>query len=91
MPKPFSNDGFHKPVNTYFDSRLISGSAVFGVGWALGGFCIGPAVTALPIAATENIVFLLMIMIGIVRVKYSGLWCDRRAWGLVGKNSKNSL
>ena len=61
--------------------------------WAglLVGFRIGPAVTALPIAATENIVFLLMIMIGIVKVKYSGLWRDLRAWDLAGKTSKNSL
>ena len=79
MPKSFSNDGFHKPVNTYFDSRLISGSAVFGVGWALGGFCIGPAVTALPIAATETISFAVRIMIGTVTVKYFSLWRDRCA------------
>jgi uncharacterized protein len=28
------------------DSRLLIGSAVFGVGWGLAGFCPGPAVVA---------------------------------------------
>ncbi len=29
------------------DARLLTGSALFGLGWALAGFCPGPAVAAL--------------------------------------------
>ena len=29
------------------DGRLFSGAALFGVGWGLGGYCPGPAMTAL--------------------------------------------
>tara|TARA_B100000787_G_scaffold99272_1_gene73302 strand:- start:252 stop:440 length:189 start_codon:yes stop_codon:yes gene_type:complete len=57
VPKLFFNDVLHTPPNTYFDAHLISGSAVFGVGWGFYKMCIGPAVTALPIAATETIIF----------------------------------
>ena len=28
------------------DGRLLAGSALFGAGWGLGGFCPGPAIAA---------------------------------------------
>ena len=78
-PKPFFDDVFHMPSNTYFDALLIYETAVFGLVWDPGGFCIGLAVTALPIAATETISFAVRIMIGTVTVKYFSLWRDRCA------------
>jgi uncharacterized membrane protein YedE/YeeE len=86
--KPFFNDVFHMPKSTDFDSRLISGATIFGVGWGLGGFCPGPAVTALPLATTGTIIFVIMMLIGMAVAKYFGLWCHRRAWDLAGKTSK---
>ena len=38
--------GFSLPSKTRLDTPLILGSALFGVGWGLVGFCPGPAVTA---------------------------------------------
>jgi uncharacterized membrane protein YedE/YeeE len=35
------------PANSSVTLRLVLGSAVFGVGWGLGGFCPGPALVAL--------------------------------------------
>ena len=37
---------FSLPTRTNLDSPLILGSALFGVGWGLVGFCPGPAVAA---------------------------------------------
>ncbi|WP_350029690.1 YeeE/YedE family protein [Caballeronia sp. ATUFL_M2_KS44] len=37
----------HLPTNTSVTPRLILGSAVFGIGWGLAGFCPGPALVAL--------------------------------------------
>src|SRR6187399_3090413 len=34
----------HLPQTRDIDRRLILGSAVFGIGWGLAGFCPGPAV-----------------------------------------------
>src|SRR5262245_6431532 len=32
---------------TKVDAPLVIGSAIFGIGWGIGGYCPGPAVTAL--------------------------------------------
>ena len=48
--KPLFGDAFHLPVRTDLDARLMTGAAIFGVGWGLVGFCPGPAITALTLA-----------------------------------------
>jgi uncharacterized membrane protein YedE/YeeE len=34
---------FRVPKNDAIDRRLLSGAAIFGIGWGLAGFCPGPA------------------------------------------------
>jgi len=55
---PFFHHTFHLPTRTDFDKRLIAGAAIFGIGWGLGGFCPGPALTALPLGASGTLVFI---------------------------------
>ena len=33
--------GFRIPANNAIDSKLVIGSALFGIGWGLGGLCPG--------------------------------------------------
>ena len=68
--KPFFNDVFHLPTRTDFDARLITGAAIFGVGWGLGGFCPGPAMTALPLAAAGTLIFVATMLTGMAASKY---------------------
>ena len=46
-PAPLLADRFQVPTRTDMDLRLISGAALFGLGWGLAGFCPGPALVAL--------------------------------------------
>ncbi|GHG75299.1 DUF6691 family protein [Comamonas sp. JC664] len=39
------------------DAKLLAGSALFGVGWGLGGYCPGPALTSLATGAVPLLVF----------------------------------
>ena len=39
------------------DPKLLAGAALFGVGWGLGGYCPGPALTSLSSGAPQLLVF----------------------------------
>ncbi len=44
--------------------RLVIGSAIFGIGWGLGGFCPGPAIANLSVFRTEALIFVPMMLLG---------------------------
>jgi uncharacterized protein len=44
--RPLMADAFQVPRRTDIDRSLVTGAAVFGIGWGLAGFCPGPAFTA---------------------------------------------
>lgn len=48
------------------DRQLLAGSALFGVGWALAGFCPGPAIAALAWGGTGTTVFVLAMAGGML-------------------------
>ena len=45
--RPVLEEEFSLPKKKAVDAPLILGSALFGVGWAIVGFCPGPAIAAL--------------------------------------------
>ena len=46
------------------DAKLIAGSAVFGIGWGLSGFCPGPALVGLTSGLVGSYVFVGAMFIG---------------------------
>lgn len=48
------------------DAKLILGSAIFGIGWGLSGFCPGPAIVAIGTGAWQSVLFVVAMMIGMV-------------------------
>lgn len=46
------------------DAKLITGSAIFGIGWGLSGFCPGPALVSLTAGLTGAYVFVGAMFIG---------------------------
>lgn len=57
---------FDLPTNRSIDAPLLTGAAIFGMGWGLGGFCPGPAWTSLAIASPGILVFLPAMLVGIL-------------------------
>jgi uncharacterized membrane protein YedE/YeeE len=55
---------FQLPLSTAIDKPLLVGAALFGIGWGIGGFCPGPAWTALPLMASGTLAFLPAMLVG---------------------------
>ncbi|WP_269933467.1 DUF6691 family protein [Aminobacter sp. HY435] len=64
QPKPVAGTSFHLPASTPIDRRILLGSAIFGIGWGVGGFCPGPALTAVTLGSSGAYVFLPMMFLG---------------------------
>ncbi|EAU40212.1 hypothetical protein FP2506_11667 [Fulvimarina pelagi HTCC2506] len=61
---PFILSDFQIPTRNDVDAPLLTGAALFGIGWGIGGFCPGPAWTALALAAPGTLVFLPAMLAG---------------------------
>lgn len=62
--RPIYADSFRLPAAQDVDARLLSGAAVFGVGWGLVGFCPGPALASLAFGRIESVLFILAMLAG---------------------------
>jgi len=67
---PVCGDLFHLPQNKAIDRRLLTGAALFGIGWGLAGFCPGPALAGLLAGNAETWV--------VVPAMLAGAWLQRR-------------
>jgi len=54
---PVFGSEFHLPTRKDIDTRLVIGSALFGVGWGLGGFCPGPGIVSGASLGVEALIF----------------------------------
>jgi uncharacterized membrane protein YedE/YeeE len=52
------------PAARHIDRRLVLGSALFGIGWGLAGFCPGPGLVALGMGETKAVVFVAAMLAG---------------------------
>lgn len=69
--RPIVGSSFRIPTRTELEPRIFVGPAIFGFGWGLAGFCPGPALTALGLAAPGTLVF--------VPAMFVGMWLARLA------------
>ncbi len=62
----FQNQNLELPstASSPINRQLVTGAAIFGVGWGLGGFCPGPALANLGALRFEALVFVPAMAIG---------------------------
>jgi uncharacterized protein len=66
LKKPVFDAEFHLPCTHRIDRRLVVGSALFGVGWGIAGFCPGPAIAALALGKAEIVIFVVTMVLGMI-------------------------
>ncbi|MGB0505052.1 MAG: DUF6691 family protein [Pikeienuella sp.] len=66
---PLMSHSFQLPTRRDIDLPLIGGSAVFGIGWGIAGFCPGGALPALGTGRIEVIAFVIAVIAGIFAAK----------------------
>lgn len=69
-PRPLLDTRFHLPAATRIDARLLAGSAIFGVGWGIAGFCPGGALPALGTGRMEVAVFVAALLAGVLGTRF---------------------
>jgi len=60
------------PTRRDIDRPLIIGSALFGVGWGLAGFCPGPALVSLGSGELKALVFVVAMLGGMLLFEFMG-------------------
>ncbi|MDD9196115.1 YeeE/YedE family protein [Aliivibrio sp. S3MY1] len=62
---PFNADQFCLSSNKKIDTKLLSGAAIFGIGWGMSGVCPGPAVSSLALGNNDVVIFIFAMMLGL--------------------------
>ena len=65
-PMPLMGGGFHLPTRRDIDLPLVAGSATFGIGWGIAGFCPGGAIPALGTGRADVFLFMGALLAGIL-------------------------
>ena len=68
--RPLFEGNFSLPTARDLDARLIGGSAVFGVGWGIAGFCPGGALPALGTGRSEVLIFTAALIAGLALARF---------------------
>ena len=66
---PLLDSKFYLPTRKDLDVRLISGSALFGLGWGWAGICPGPGIVAMTNGNYNMIIFVVSMIVGMIAFK----------------------
>jgi uncharacterized protein len=64
QPVPLFTMEWHLPDSNEITKSLMGGAIIFGIGWGLGGYCPGPAITALASMQSRPFVFVMSMIVG---------------------------
>ncbi len=63
---PLLSPQWHLPTKKEITFPLIVGAFLFGVGWALAGYCPGPALTSLASLQSRPLIFFVSMIFGMI-------------------------
>ena len=75
---PLLASGFSLSTNTAVNGRLLTGAAIFGVGWGVYGYCPGPAISALVYMDNKTVIFIVAMLAGMALANMAGKRLDRK-------------
>lgn len=78
MPHPVFAEKFRLPTKQDIDLPLITGAAIFGIGWGLAGYCPGPAITALVLGQWNPVLFVVGLIVGSLAYRGYASWSAKR-------------
>lgn len=64
MEQPVACESFALPGTSQIDIKLLTGAALFGVGWGLAGLCPGPAIASLATNILPAATFVVSMLVG---------------------------
>jgi uncharacterized membrane protein YedE/YeeE len=85
-PAPVFAARFEIPQNRAITPRLLAGSAIFGIGWGLIGYCPGPALVGLGARVPSALVAVAGIALGMLLFALMERW-----WSSTGRDSRAQL
>jgi uncharacterized protein len=68
--RPLFDGAFQLPTAKTINTPLIAGSALFGIGWGLSGFCPGGSIPALGLGQADAFVFVAAMLVGLAAAKW---------------------
>jgi uncharacterized membrane protein YedE/YeeE len=86
MKRPLMADEFCIPKNRTIESRILTGAALFGVGWGLVGLCPGPAIAGLVLGHWQTWLFVVAMAAGMWLQRIYADMRDRRPLQLAGQS-----
>ena len=85
---PILEASFQIPERSDLPARLFVGAVFFGVGWAISGFCPGPALVSLGSGMSQALVFVPAMMAGMLLFS---MWSPSPQAEPSPDNSENAL
>ena len=62
--KPLLSAKFQLPTKIALDGQLLTGAAIFGIGWGVYGYCPGPAISAASYLDSKTGMFVVAMLVG---------------------------
>ena len=79
--QPLFEPNFSVPTSRILDGRLMTGSAIFGIGWGLIGLCPGPALSSVASGNSSVLVF--------IAAMFGGMILQRNVSGFIESQKKS--